>query len=144
MSLIVHLLPCSAAPHLINIIIILIMLWVSFGGSRELMVPIKREIRWHLEVRKRKRDGGGRGGGRESCARLLRAAGGAWQWERARPGGDHRDPADGNFYSVCQAHLCILLSSYRCGAVLLLRIHLSRVALLPQCFMVRLSVLSRL
>lgn len=92
---------------------------------------------------------GGKGRGEEIeegsfCSRLLRAAGGAWQWERARPGRDHCDTPMEIFYNCCQAHLYILLSSYRCCAALLLRILLGRVALLPQCFMVRLSVLSRL
>lgn len=64
--------PAVQPPHLINITIILIMLWVSSQPPLELMVPIKREICWHLDVKRRGRRGG------VSCTRLLRAAGERW------------------------------------------------------------------
>ena len=62
------------------------------------------------------------------CSRLLRAAGGSWQRERARPGRDHCDtPMElffFVFYNCCQAHLYILLSSYRCCPVFCLFFYL--------------------
>lgn len=135
-QLIVHLLPRGAAPHLINITIILIMLWVSsqppvnwWSLLRYCMLALGCEER---------------GVGGVSCSCLLRAAGGAWQRVRAWPGRDHCDTPMEIFYNCSQARLYVLLSSYRRCAALLLCIQLSRVALLPQCFMVRLSVISRL
>jgi len=61
-----------------------------------------------------------RGGGDRVCSILLRAAGGAWQWEGARPGSDHCDAFMEFSDNCCQAHLYILLSNYKCCAILLL------------------------
>ncbi len=112
----------------------------------QLLAPVHwwsqlREICWHLEV--------SWGGGvcREWRGVLLSPAESSWRSLAAGEGTTRQGPlwhADGNFYNCCQPHLYILLSSYRCCAVSLLHLQLSRVALLPQCFMVRLSVISRL
>lgn len=92
----VHPLPRGAAPHLINIIIILIMLWVRSRAPANWWSLIKRVICWHL----------GGWGDRGGCSRLLRAAGGAWQQERARPGRDHCDtPMD--IFTTAVRLICI-------------------------------------